>query len=94
MTQVGTEQVSSEHLSTITRGCRPPRPFPFLQGFWDSGENGDTDVPSAKECAVGVGGVVFEMQYRKYPSLGTPLRLTFQARLLHNQEDVNTDRYV
>ena len=25
---------------------------------------------------------------------GTPPRLTFQARLLHNQEDVNTNRYV
>ena len=33
-------------------------------------------------------------KYRKYWSLGTPPRLTFQARLLHNQEDVNTDRYV
>ena len=33
-------------------------------------------------------------RYRKYRSLGTPPRLTFQARLLHNQEDVNTDRYV
>ena len=32
--------------------------------------------------------------YRKYRSLGTPPRLTFQARLLHNQENVNTDRYV
>ena len=32
--------------------------------------------------------------YRKYRSLGTPPRLTFQARLLINQEDVNTDRYV
>ena len=32
--------------------------------------------------------------YRKYRSLGTPPRLTFQARLLRNQEDVNTDRYV
>ena len=31
-------------------------------------------------------------EYRKYQSLGTPPRLTFQARLLHNQEDVNTDR--
>ena len=27
-------------------------------------------------------------------SLGTPPRLTFQAPLLHSQEDVNTDRYV
>ena len=33
-------------------------------------------------------------QYRKYRSLGTPPRLTFQARLLHNQEDVNTERNV
>ena len=32
--------------------------------------------------------------YRIYRSLGTPPRLTFQARLLLNQEDVNTDRYV
>ena len=32
--------------------------------------------------------------YRKYRSLGPPPRLTFQARLLHNQEDVNTDRCV
>ena len=32
--------------------------------------------------------------YRKYRSLGTPPRLTFQARLLHNQVDVNTDRHV
>ena len=32
--------------------------------------------------------------YRKYRSLGTSPRLTFQARLLHHQEDVNTDRYV
>ena len=43
-------------------GLSPPRPFAFPQGFWDSGENGDTDVPRAKECAVGGGGVVFEMQ--------------------------------
>ena len=45
-------------------GVAPP-PFPFPQGFWDdSGGNGDTGVPSAKECAVvvGGGGVVFEMQ--------------------------------
>ena len=34
------------------------------------------------------------MGYRKYRSLGTPRRLTFQTRLLHNQEGVNTDRYV
>ena len=27
-------------------------------------------------------------------SLGTPPRLTFQARLLHNQKDVNIDQYV
>ena len=32
--------------------------------------------------------------YRKYRSLGTPPRPTFQARLLRSQEDVNTDRYV
>ena len=32
--------------------------------------------------------------YRKYRSLGTPPRLIFQARVLHNQEDVTTDRYV
>ena len=31
---------------------------------------------------------------RKCRSLGTPPRLTFQARLLHNPEDVNTGRYV
>ena len=37
---------------------------------------------------------LFFYNYRKYRSLGTPPRLTFQARLLHNQEDVNTDRYV
>ena len=41
-------------------GLSPPSPFP--QGFWDPGENGDTDVPSAKECAVVVVVVVFEMQ--------------------------------
>ena len=35
-----------------------------------------------------------EEAYRKYRSLGTTPRLSFQARLLHNQEDVNTDRYV
>ena len=34
------------------------------------------------------------VEYRKYQSLGTPPRPTFQDRLLHNQEDVNTDRYV
>ena len=34
------------------------------------------------------------IQYPKYRSFGTPPRLTFQARLLHNQEDVNTDLYV
>ena len=33
-------------------------------------------------------------EYRKYRSFGTLPGLTFQARLLHNQEDVNTDRYV
>ena len=33
-------------------------------------------------------------EYRDYRRLGTPPGLTFQARLLHNQEDVNTDRYV
>ena len=37
---------------------------------------------------------VLHHTYRKYRSLGTSPRLTFQARLLHNQEDVNTDRYV
>ena len=38
--------------------CRPPGPSPFLRGFGIiiSGENGDIDVPSAKECAVVVGG--------------------------------------
>ena len=35
-----------------------------------------------------------ELYYRKYRSLGTPPRLTFQVRLLHNQEDVNTELYV
>ena len=35
----------------------------LYQGFWDSGENGDTHVPSAKECdVIVVGGVVFDMQ--------------------------------
>ena len=35
-----------------------------------------------------------QQAYREHRSLGTPPRLTFQTRLLHNQEDVNTDRYV
>ena len=44
-------------------GVAPPPPSPFPQGFWDdSGGNGDTGVPSAKECVVVVVGVVFEMQ--------------------------------
>ena len=43
-------------------GLSPPLPFPFPRGLWGSGKNGDTDVPSAKECAVVVGDVVFEMQ--------------------------------
>ena len=42
-------------------GLPPPRLFPFPQGCWGSGENGDADVPSAKECPVAVDGVVFEM---------------------------------
>ena len=33
----------------------------------------------------------FIAEYRTCQSLGTPPRLTFQARLLHNQEDVNAD---
>ena len=43
-------------------GAIAPRLFPFHQGFWGAEENGDTDMPSAKECAVVGGGVVFEMQ--------------------------------
>ena len=39
-----------------------PRPFQFPQGFWDSRENGDIDVPRAKECVGVGGGVVFKMQ--------------------------------
>ena len=39
------------------------------------------------------GEVRGERDYRKYRSLGTRPGLTFQARLLHNQEDVNTDVY-
>ena len=30
--------------------------------------------------------------YREYRSLGTPPRLTFQARLLHNQEGANAEK--
>ena len=33
-------------------------------------------------------------KYHKYRSLGASPRLTFQARLIHNQEDVNVDRCV
>ena len=32
------------------------------------------------------------LNYRKYRSLGTPTRLTFQARLLHNQEGDNAEK--
>ena len=31
-------------------------------------------------------------EYRKYRSLGTPPTLTFQARLLHNQEGANAEK--
>ena len=31
-------------------------------------------------------------EYRKYRSLGTPPRLTFQVRLLHNQEGANAEK--
>ena len=31
-------------------------------------------------------------KYLKYRSLGTPPRLTFQARLLHNQENANAEK--
>ena len=34
------------------------------------------------------------LEHPKYRSLGTPPRLTFQARLFHNQEDLDTDRCV
>ena len=50
-----------------------------------------TKSPKGKESREGRRKV---RKYRKYRSLGTTPRLTFQARLLHNQEDVNTDRYV
>ena len=47
----------------VRAGGLSPPPFHFLQGFWGCGGKGDTDGPSAKECAVLVGGVVlFEVQ--------------------------------
>ena len=57
-------------ISTIYKGVRawelsPPRPFPFPQGFWDSGESGDTDVSSAKKCAVGRGGSMIRRRERR-----------------------------
>ena len=33
-----------------------------------------------------------QAEYRKYRSLGTPSRLTFHVRLLHNQEGVNSEK--
>ena len=38
--------------------------------------------------------VLGDAKYRKYRSFGTIPRLPLQARLLHSQEDVETDRYV
>ena len=36
--------------------------------------------------------LIIDVKYRKYRSLGTPPRLTFQTRLLHNQEGVNAEK--
>ena len=43
-------------------------------------------------CAYQVCMYVCVPKYRKYRSLGTPPRLTFQARLLHNQEGANVEK--
>ena len=61
-------------------------------GHYNSIERKTSQLVLVRDAVAAI--IVTYQVYRKYRSLGTPSRLlpSFRARLLHNQEDVNTDR--